>query len=126
MSHTDKLSPPPTIIEDFNSPSWKTWFNSAYEEITNSRYKTFNTTAVAKTIDKENVLIVTSNVTITLPDADHSANRVYYIKRVTAAGAVTVASSDNIDGAASVSLAANYDAVQVICDGTTWHIIGRE
>ena len=126
MAHKERLNPPPTIVSEFNSPVWKSWFSKVYDTISFNSYLSGSTTATAITADKSNVIIVTSNVTITLPDADHNADKHYYIKRVTAAGAVTVASSDNIDGSASVSLAANYDSIHVFCDGTTWHIIGRE
>jgi len=123
---TSRLDPPPTVVEDFNSPIWKTWFNTVYETLMSNRHLIGGTTATATTINKESVLIVTSNVTITLPDANVSEDEHYYIKRVTAVGAVTISSSDNIDVTSTASLAANYDAIHLFCDGTTWHIIGRE
>lgn len=66
-------------------------------------------------------------VTITLPAATpgHAAVRV---KKVDAsANAVTVqrAGSATIDGANSVALADQYDAVEVVADGTNWHVIAR-
>ncbi len=126
MADYNKIDPPPTIVDDLSNYTWKTWFNSIYDYLSLNKYISHNTTSTATTADRESVLIVTSNVTITLPVAADSEDRTYYIKRVTSSGAVTISSSDNIDGASSVSLAANYDAIQVFCDGLTWHIIGRE
>lgn len=117
---------PPTLIADFTSFSWKSWFNNMYERVLANLYLSHITTSTATTADKEAVIIVTSNVTITLPTASENENKSYYIKRVTAAGAVTVSAADNIDGAGTASLAADYDAIHVFCDGSTWHIIGRE
>lgn len=126
MAHKASVELPPTLVEDFADHSWKKWFNGVYETLTYNKYLSHVTTAIALTADKEAVIITTSNVTITLPSAADNAKKSYYIKRVTAAGAVTVSAADNIDGAGTASLAANYDAIHVYCDGTTWHIIGRE
>jgi len=118
-----KISPPPTSVEDIKNPAWSTWFSTLQEQSNLNKHLSHLTTAVDATADKESIIIVTSDKTITLPAADISEDVNYYIKRVTAAGAVTIAAADNIDGAASITLDDNYDAVQVFCDGTTWHLV---
>lgn len=123
MSHN--ITPPPTLVDDFNNPSWKIWFSDLFNYSLLNKFLSHNTTSIATTADKEAILVVTSNVTVTLPTAKDSEGIRYYIKRATSAGAVTVSSSDNIDGSSTYSLANNYDFVHVYCDGTTWHVIGK-
>ena len=71
----------------------------------------------------------TSNtVTITLPAP--SAGRLIYVKDKTGKAAthnVTISqhASETIDGASSLTLSKNYDAVLLISDGTNWSIIGE-
>jgi hypothetical protein len=63
--------------------------------------------------------------TITLPAAASSGGLTFTIKRLTA-NAVTVASAEGtIDGAATQALAAQYDFITVVSDGTAWYITGR-
>ncbi len=65
-------------------------------------------------------------IVISLPPAATCIQHVYNIKRVdSAGGGVNVASNDNIDGSTPQSLAAQYDAITVQSDGTTFWIIGR-
>jgi hypothetical protein len=71
----------------------------------------------------------TSNtVAITLPAP--SAGRLIYVKDKTGKAAthnVTISqhSAETIDGASSLTLSKNYDAVLLISDGTNWAIIGE-
>ncbi|MBN1137886.1 MAG: hypothetical protein JXM73_14955 [Anaerolineae bacterium] len=63
--------------------------------------------------------------TITLPDAASARGVTFTIKRFTA-NAVTVGSAGGtIDGLASQSLAAQYDFITVVSDGTNWWIVAR-
>lgn len=119
----NKISPPPSSVDDLSNPVWNTWFNSIQETTNANKHLSHITTADNITADKEAIIIVTSNKTVTLPAANISENTNYYVKRVTAAGAVTIASADNIDGAASITLDDNYDVAQLFCDGTTWHVV---
>lgn len=60
-------------------------------------------------------------VTLTLPPP--SKNRTLHVKKIDAsANVVTVASSDLIDGAASVNLTTQYDSLSFMADGETWSI----
>lgn len=123
MASNSKVSPPPSTVDDVNNPAWKTWFSTMQESNDLNKHLSHIEVSADTTADKEAIIIVTSNVTVTLPSADVSEDISYYIKRVTAAGTVTIASSDNIDGAASITLDDNYDAAQLFCDGTTWHLV---
>jgi len=65
-------------------------------------------------------------ITLTLPAPATNANHIFTIKKVdAAAGFVTVAqnAAETIDGAASVNLISQYQAISVISDGTNWFII---
>jgi|SRR3990167_2540999 len=65
-------------------------------------------------------------VTITLPAAASSAGVVVTCKKKVAANTMTIDGNgaETIDGAASISTTAIYSSRTVICDGTTWWIIG--
>ncbi len=66
--------------------------------------------------------------TITLPTAVGKTGQTYTIKRINSgANAVTVGttSSQNIDGAATYALSAQYKYVKVVSDGTNWIIVGN-
>jgi hypothetical protein len=92
--------------------------------ITNLTTVTASTTLVVK---QAGVVLAnnTTTATITLPAAASSKGLTFTIKRLNT-GAVTVnTAGGNIDGAASQSLAAQYDWITVISDGTNWYIIGR-
>lgn len=65
-------------------------------------------------------------VTIALPAAASNNGKVLVIKKTDSSGnAVTVDgnASETIDGATTLSLAAQYDTALIICDGSNWHIL---
>ncbi len=65
-------------------------------------------------------------VTVTLPTASGKAGRMYTIKKIDAsANVVTIDGNgaETVDGAANAQLAAQYDVVRVICNGSTWWIV---
>jgi hypothetical protein len=73
------------------------------------------------------------NVAISLPavaTAHNGANgvgHIYRIKRIDASGNAATIDADGaetIDGAATHTLAAQYDAIAIQSDGSAWHIIG--
>jgi hypothetical protein len=73
------------------------------------------------------ILVNSSGKTVTLPDAaSHCKGRIYSIK-LTVSGSATVAttSSQNIDGATTFSLSAQYKYVTVQSDGAQWWIIAN-
>lgn len=64
-------------------------------------------------------------ITVNLPPAANATNRVLRVKKIDASGnAVTVDGdgAETIDGAATQALAAQYDALTIFSDGTSWHI----
>lgn len=66
--------------------------------------------------------------TLTLPNAVAAgAGRSFTIKRLTASGAATITvattSAQTIDGASTVTLSNQYDAITVVSTGTAWSII---
>ena len=63
-------------------------------------------------------------ITITLPTAVGIAGRTYWIKR-TGTGTITIATtaSQTIDGAASLSITAQYDSYTLVSDGSNWFIM---
>lgn len=64
-------------------------------------------------------------ITITLPALPAAGGYVFRVKRLNAgANAVTVEAAENIDGG-SVTLANQYDGVEIIGDAATYHVTGR-
>ena len=64
------------------------------------------------------------NISIVLPAAATSLNYVFIVKRTTAGAntLVITATSGNIDGAASASIATQYDSLSFRSDGTNYWI----
>jgi len=91
---------------------------------TDTKSKGTNYTA---TMGDSVLLLNVSAKTITLPDAtSHCAGRIYTVKlTVSGTGTVATTSSQNIDGATTYSLSAQYKYVTVQSDGTQWWIIAN-
>lgn len=87
-------------------------------------HKTANYTAA-----KENIITVDATsgaITITLPAAASSTDRIYTILKTDgSANAVTVDGdgSETINGATTYNLASQYNKVTVYCNGTAWFVI---
>lgn len=65
-------------------------------------------------------------ITVNLPAVASSAGRALVVKKIDASGnAVTLDGSgaETIDGAATQAIAAQYDALMVVCDGAAWWIV---
>ena len=76
------------------------------------------------------VILVTADAkTMTLPAAATNSGLRYIIKHTSATHVTGTTvdgnASETIDGATSVVLNAQYDYVDIICDGTGWQIIGK-
>ena len=66
--------------------------------------------------------------TLTLPKVTDDVPDRYVIKKIDSSGnAVTVDGdgSETIDGAASISLATQYDSATLITDGASWFVVGK-
>ena len=76
------------------------------------------------------ILVDTSgqSVTITLPVANTNAGKFYYIKKIDSTGGVVTVKGDSrsetIDGEIEQKMSLQYQFIQVLCDGTVWHVIG--
>jgi hypothetical protein len=89
-----------------------------------------NTTSVTSTytvIDSDSVILANGTFAVTIPFAKPSLNRSLVIKNI-GSGTVTVTaqSGEYIDGDATYAMAAQYDTVQIVSDGTDWHIISTK
>jgi len=77
------------------------------------------------TCNQNDALIVanapTAGLTVTLLAADLGESKRVAVKRINAGSNVLVSSPDLIDGQTTRTLAAQYDAIDVISDGDTWH-----
>jgi hypothetical protein len=70
-----------------------------------------------------------SNYTITLPAAASNTGKTYYIKKTdNTVYTITIDgnASETIDGATTLVLYVQYDAVRIVCDGSNWHVISDE
>jgi hypothetical protein len=69
-------------------------------------------------------VFASGTITITLPTAVGISGRTYWIKR-TGTGTITIntTSSQTIDGAASLSITAQYDSYTLVSDGSNWFIV---
>lgn len=66
--------------------------------------------------------------TVTLPAAASHSGRILSIKKTDSSlNAVTIDgnASETIDGATTTRLSTQYESVDIICDGTNWHIAAR-
>ena len=64
-------------------------------------------------------------VTITLPAASGNAGLTYVIKKIDSSVNNVVIdgnAAETIDGVATVSLSAQYEAKMIVCDGTNWFV----
>lgn len=70
------------------------------------------------------VIYCTGTFTVTLPPAATAAGRVYHVVNVST-GIITVdgSGSETINGATTLSLAHQYDAAALHCNGTGWYLI---
>jgi len=72
------------------------------------------------------ILAAADAITLTLPPVADSAG-VHYTIKVTAAHSSGVAvdgsGSETIDGTSTITSIAQYAVVELVCDGSTWHII---
>jgi Cu/Ag efflux protein CusF len=88
-------------------------------------------TATTTLDDTHNVILAnaTGNITVNLPAAASHTDKTYYIKKIDAdADEVTIDgnASETIDGATTLVLYVQYDAVRIISDGSNWHVIDDE
>lgn len=65
-------------------------------------------------------------ITVTLPAASGNDGRHYHIKKIDSSGnAVTIDGngSETVDGETTQAIAVQYNSIQLVCDGSVWHIL---
>jgi archaellum component FlaG (FlaF/FlaG flagellin family) len=92
-----------------------------------SRLPSKTVTATYTILDNDAIVLANGTFAVTLPLAKPSTNRSLVIKN-TGSGTITVTaqSGEFIDGDATYPMAAKYDTVQIISDGTDWHIVSTK
>jgi hypothetical protein len=81
------------------------------------------------TSDGDNVLVLGTtsggNVTITLYAASGNSGNIVHVKKLVAANSLIIDgnSSEQIDGATTQTITAQYTCLTLCCDGSNWHII---
>ena len=88
-------------------------------------------TGTSDTLDDTNHVVLVdddtagSTVTITLPTVSGNTGLIYHIKKLGTTANVIVdgASSEQIDGATTATLTAQYESITIICNGSFWSII---
>lgn len=69
----------------------------------------------------DGVILASNGGTVTLPSAvTAGSGRIYTVKNIGATGVTINSTSGNLDGTATKSLAAQYDKLSFISDGTNW------
>ena len=113
-------------VMTINSSGVGTWrpYTSALYAVASANY------AILPADGYRHIVVTTgaSNRTITLPAVATAIDRVITVKKAdSGVGYVVVTrnSADTIDGATTYTLTAQYDAVDLVCDGTNWHRIGE-
>ena len=98
-------------------------------QLQKARYPTLGSDENTILDDTHDIVLMDGSVssrTVTLPAVADSTGKVYVIKKVdSSSGTITIDGngSETIDGATTKILAAQYDSVTIVCDGTEWHII---
>lgn len=100
------------------------WLREVLDRLDRSSVRTL-TASGTLSVREATVLVNTTggNVTVTLPRSYEATGRTYDIKKMVAANTMTIASADNIDGAASQSTSTQYDSFTVRSIGNTWIIV---
>lgn len=86
------------------------------------------TTYTATVTDRIITCSTASGWTLTLPAASGNSGLKYYIKKTSSdLNALTIDgnASETIDGSLTTTINTQYEAVEIVCDGSNWHILDR-
>lgn len=91
---------------------------------------TKSASAYLSTGDGPLVLVTTDGIYLYLPTYVGNAGLNFLIKQTASFSAGTViytlaAQATSLDGAAKKTCGANYDVLEVVCDGTNWNVVSR-
>ncbi len=86
-------------------------------------YLVITKTSSYTVLPDDQIILGNGTVTITLPSP--VGNGPFTIKNIHASLTATVATigSETIDGASTIALSTQYDAITVVSDGTNWHVV---
>ena len=77
--------------------------------------------------DNDSIILANGNFDVNLPLAKPSLNRSLTIKNIGSSAVTVVAQSgENIDGNNDYELTSQYDTIQIVSDGTDWHIVSTK
>jgi hypothetical protein len=92
-----------------------------------SRLPSKTVTGAYTVLDNDAIVLANGTFAVTLPFASPSKNRSLVVKNIgTGTITVTAQSGEKIDGDATYPMTAKYDTVQIISDGTDWHIVSTK
>lgn len=100
---------------------------SSYSGFLTTNIRSISSSTTANSTDV--VLLVDASggaVTLTLPPAATSQERILFVKKIDASGNSVIIdgdASDTIDGAATKSFSTQYEAYTIVCNGTAWYIV---
>lgn len=66
-----------------------------------------------------------SNITVTLPAVSSATQIIFYVKKISNSGIVTIDANGSqlIDNSETVIISSQYDSVTLYCDGSKWWIL---
>ena len=122
--HKTKLADPVKTFVDSVSTNITTAFTRIFPFQTGAITATYTLQAS----DRGKMLTCSNTFTLTLlPAATAAANFVFGVKN-TGSGTITIDGdgSETIDGATTLALDTQYEAVELICDGSNWHVVSNK
>jgi hypothetical protein len=125
---TVKRSTHVLLIDADDGQSNFTTKNMSFDTLMKKTIETIATTPYSQTENDEVLLVNATSGPITvnlLPAVNRSGKQITIIKTDASVNAVTIDpnASETINGAATNSLASQYDKVKLVCDGSNWFIV---
>ena len=98
--------------------------DTAFTQVTSGQLNVVTKTSAYTATSEDDVVLGNGTFTVTLPPAASCKYRVYYIKNI-GAGTITVDGhgTETIDGSETNALSSQYDVIEIISDGSNWHIL---
>lgn len=122
---TVRVAPPPILSAKEIPFVYQDWFRQVWLALSLKKIDITSSTTLTVVNDIALVDTTSGSVTLTLQAAKTNPGQVHYIKKTDAtANTVTIVpqAGETIDGAASQTLVAQYDALIVVSDGENWYL----
>lgn len=122
---TNRVNPPPIMADQRVPFVYQDWFRQVWLALKLDPETITTTTTLSRLNDIVLADATAGSITLTLELANTNPGQVHYIKKVDAtANTVTIIgqAGETIDGAASQTLVAQYDALILISDGQNWFL----